>query len=350
MSSGMSCGSTARPPRRATVSAIRRPATAVMLATTIGRRGADPVGRRQVDVEPGADVGAARHHEDVVVGELVGRGESARKRMGVVALAAGPGPDNATAAGRQRTGRRPRATVRRSERSERNGPSGRERAAVPAGAARPRLGLVVRATWGARWEALLEDAGRTVIGVDLLGHGGAQAARRGGVRGPHGPARRGPARRRIGRCGRVLARRGHAARAGLPQPERFGRIVVAGVGDNVFRGTRRGRRLIAGVGATATTATCAPGVPPVRPPARQRSAGAGRGAGRRPAPSGAELAAVTCPVLVCSATTTSPAPPTAGGRAARREARRARNADHFATPESFAFIDAALGFLEAVPA
>ena len=35
-SSGMSWGSTVRPPRRATVSAIRRPATAVMLATTTG--------------------------------------------------------------------------------------------------------------------------------------------------------------------------------------------------------------------------------------------------------------------------------------------------------------------------
>jgi hypothetical protein len=35
-SSGMSCGSTVMPPRRATVSAIRRPATAVMLATTTG--------------------------------------------------------------------------------------------------------------------------------------------------------------------------------------------------------------------------------------------------------------------------------------------------------------------------
>ena len=33
---GMSCGMTARPPRRATVSAIRRPDTAVMLATTSG--------------------------------------------------------------------------------------------------------------------------------------------------------------------------------------------------------------------------------------------------------------------------------------------------------------------------
>ena len=35
-STGMSCGSTARPPRRATVSAIRRPDTAVMLAVTSG--------------------------------------------------------------------------------------------------------------------------------------------------------------------------------------------------------------------------------------------------------------------------------------------------------------------------
>ena len=35
-STGMSCGRTARPPRRATVSAIRRPEMAVMLATTTG--------------------------------------------------------------------------------------------------------------------------------------------------------------------------------------------------------------------------------------------------------------------------------------------------------------------------
>ena len=34
--SGMSCGMTTRPPRRATVSAIRFPAIAVMFATTIG--------------------------------------------------------------------------------------------------------------------------------------------------------------------------------------------------------------------------------------------------------------------------------------------------------------------------
>ena len=52
----------------------------------------------------------------------------------------------------------------------------------------------------------------------------------------------------------------------------------------------------------------------------------------------------------CSATTTSPAP---GDRlvAALPDARLVslRNVDHFATPESFAFIDAMLGFLDAVP-
>ena len=39
---GRSCGRTTMPPRRATVSAIRRPATAVMLATTTGMVVPDP--------------------------------------------------------------------------------------------------------------------------------------------------------------------------------------------------------------------------------------------------------------------------------------------------------------------
>ena len=73
--SGMSCGSTVMPPRRAMVSAIRRPATAVMLATTMRDRRTRAVAGGQVDVVPGGDVGAARHHEHVVVGEVVaGRG------------------------------------------------------------------------------------------------------------------------------------------------------------------------------------------------------------------------------------------------------------------------------------
>ncbi len=56
---GMSCGMIARPPRRATVSAIRRPATAVMLETTIGYRRAAAVVAGQVDREPRLDGRAA---------------------------------------------------------------------------------------------------------------------------------------------------------------------------------------------------------------------------------------------------------------------------------------------------
>ena len=72
---GMSCGMIATPPRRATVSAIRRPETAVMLATTSGSVVPIAVGAAQVDVEPRGDRRATRHHEDVGVGEVVrGRG------------------------------------------------------------------------------------------------------------------------------------------------------------------------------------------------------------------------------------------------------------------------------------
>ena len=49
-SSGMSCGSTLSPPRRAIVSAIRRPDTAVMLADDDGDRRPRAVGGREVHV------------------------------------------------------------------------------------------------------------------------------------------------------------------------------------------------------------------------------------------------------------------------------------------------------------
>ena len=60
------------PPRRATVSAIRRPATAVMLATTTGMVVPGAVDGGQVDVEAGGDLGTRRDEEDVAVGEVGG--------------------------------------------------------------------------------------------------------------------------------------------------------------------------------------------------------------------------------------------------------------------------------------
>ncbi len=59
------------PPRRATVSAIRRPATAVMLATTTGMVVPEPSLGGQVDVEARRDLGPVRHDEDVVVGQVI---------------------------------------------------------------------------------------------------------------------------------------------------------------------------------------------------------------------------------------------------------------------------------------
>ena len=61
------------PPRRATVSAIRRPATAVMLATTTGMVVPDPSTVDRSTSNRDVDVGAARDDEDVVVGQVVGR-------------------------------------------------------------------------------------------------------------------------------------------------------------------------------------------------------------------------------------------------------------------------------------
>ena len=69
----MSCGITVRPPRRATVSAIRLPAMAVMLATTIGSVAPVPSDGGEVDVVAARDRGVPRHHEDVVVGQVVRR-------------------------------------------------------------------------------------------------------------------------------------------------------------------------------------------------------------------------------------------------------------------------------------
>src|SRR5689334_8686426 len=107
-----------------------------------------------------------------------------------------------------------------------------------------------RRTWQEPgWQALIEDAGRSVIGVDLLGHGDAPK--------PHEPE----AYDDLGR--RVL----DAMPADAPvdavgfslgahtlldlarhHPHRFNRLVVAGVGKNLFEeDPERGRAILAAV-------------------------------------------------------------------------------------------------------
>ena len=70
-SGATSCGSTVSAPRRASVSAIRRPATAVMFAATSGTVAPEASARGEVDVEPGGHRRAAGDEEHVVVGEVV---------------------------------------------------------------------------------------------------------------------------------------------------------------------------------------------------------------------------------------------------------------------------------------
>ena len=254
----MSCGSTAMPPRRATVSAMRRPATAVMLATTTGSVVPTPSGVVRSTSRRDGTSRAAGHHEHVVVGEVERRGgvgEEAHGRAPCGWCPGGPlrlpGRRSPHRAGRLRC--RPCAANRSSWST--------------AGAARsPRRGR------RPGWEALLQDAGRTVIGVDLLGHGTAPK--------PHDPAEYADLTTRIVDA---LPDRGPVDAIGFSMgamtllelamraPERFGRLVVAGIGKNVFDDDpERPQRSSSTPSRARRRRQRRPPVRPVRRPAGQR--------------------------------------------------------------------------------
>jgi pimeloyl-ACP methyl ester carboxylesterase len=195
-------------------------------------------------------------------------------------------------------------------------------------------------TWVASgFTELLVDAGRQVIGVDLLGHGEAPK--------PHDPDAYADL------TGRVFEAMPEAPvdavgfslgamtllRAAIARPERFRRLVLAGIGRNVFEpGADEGDDNRARLFANYANG---PGNDPValhallqRPPA--------------PAPTDAELARVTCPVLVAVGDADFVLPADRLVEALpHAELRLLRRTDHFATPESFDFIDATLDFLAA---
>ena len=208
--------------------------------------------------------------------------------------------------------------------------------------------------------ALLADAGRRVIGVDLLGHGTAPK--------PHDPAAYADLTARvfeampdepIDAIGFSLGAM-TLLRAAIAQPHRFRKLVLAGIGRNVFErddaATQRIIDAVEGRGATGddtgddNTArlfaqyAADPDNDPVALAAVMRRAPSGP-------PTDAQLANVTCPVLIAvgdedfvlPADRLVDALPDARLRLLRRT-------DHFATPEAFSFIDAALGFIDAVPA
>lgn len=204
------------------------------------------------------------------------------------------------------------------------------------------------------WVDLLADAGRQVIALDLLGHG--QAIK------PHDPAAYRDLEATVAAAlpsDQVVDAIGFSLGAQLllavasEQPERFGRLVVGGVGANLF--TPADPELIAAALEQGSADGEAPTL--VRAfaqfalaPGNDRKALAAclRRPQRRLAP--ADLARVTRPVLVVLGDRDFAGPPDPLIEALP-DARLVTlsGADHFGAPKDFRFLDAALEFLDAVP-
>lgn len=203
------------------------------------------------------------------------------------------------------------------------------------------------------WQALLEDAGRTVVGVDLLGHGTAPK--------PHDPEAYADLTARItdavgdGPFDAVGFSLGAMTLLELAcrQPARFRRLAVMGVGRNLFeRDLERAARIVAAVeGETSDDVEAQLFAQYSRQPGNDPEALAAIMKRRPGSPFTAErLSAVTCPVLVVLGDKDF-AGPADQLVAALPDAQSVtvRNCDHFATTEAFAAIDAVLEFLDATP-
>ena len=205
-------------------------------------------------------------------------------------------------------------------------------------------------TWGENgWIDLLRDAGREVIAPDLLGHGDAPK--------PHDPAayealEQGVAEvlpaEPVDAIGFSLGARVLLTLA-AEDPSRFERLVVTGVGANLFRS--EGHEVI----VEAVEGRGDPANPVVQyfaglasQPGVDREALAACMQSRRPPLTAEALARVELPVLVVLGDRdfAGPADPLVE---ALPDARLVtlRNVDHFATPKDFGCIDAALQFLGA---
>ncbi|MET0911364.1 MAG: alpha/beta fold hydrolase, partial [Ilumatobacteraceae bacterium] len=145
-----------------------------------------------------------------------------------------------------------------------------------------------------------------------------------------------------------------ALRLATRQPTRFRRIVLSGIGRNVFEhDAERGARILAGLEGRADPDdnearlfgqyAAQPGNDPLALAAIMRRPDEGPFTAD-------ELGAVTCDVLVVIGDRdfAAPADPLVAALPSSRLV-VLRNVDHFATPESFGFIDAALEFLDAIP-
>lgn len=201
------------------------------------------------------------------------------------------------------------------------------------------------------WVDILGDLGREVIGLDLPGHGAAPKS--------HDPEDYADLTSAVtaalpDRPVDAIAFSLGASlvlRAASRQPERFGRIVVAGVGANLFRRDRAESEAMA---RAVESGTAADG----DPPAAGAFARFGQAAGndplalaacmRRPDPGlqPADLASLTRPVLVVLGDRdfAGPADPLVDALPDVRFL-GLHGLDHFGTPKDFRFVDAAIDFL-----
>lgn len=221
--------------------------------------------------------------------------------------------------------------------------------------------------WGGSFEttwqrsgftALVEDAGKSVIGVDLLGHGNAPK--------PH------DATAYADLTGRIVESLPDEPvdavgfslgaitllRCAVAEPHRFNRLVLAGIGRNVFeRDSEATGKIVDGLRHTIAGGALGELDQPVRlfvqyaqqpgndlealTAVMERSSGSPITAD--------DLARVCCPVLIVVGADDF-VHPADGLAAALPDARcvTLRNVDHFATPEAFGFFDAALEFIDAI--
>lgn len=205
------------------------------------------------------------------------------------------------------------------------------------------------------WADLLGDAGREVIGVDLLGHGSADK--------PHDPDAyadvESDVRAAIPDDAAPIDAVGFSAGARIlltlaaAEPERFNRIVVGGVGANLFATSGSANVLADAVEHGVDSET-----PVTVRVFAQFAAGSGNDPKalaaflRRKVPplSPEHLGRITCPVLVVLGDKDFAGPPDPLVDALP-DAKLVvlSGLDHFATPKDFRFLDAGLEFLGAVP-
>ncbi len=208
------------------------------------------------------------------------------------------------------------------------------------------------------WEAsgftlLLEESGKQVIGVDLLGHGTAPK--------PHDPAEYADLTTRIVEAlpDRPVSAIGFSMgaitllRLATREPQRFDRLVLAGIGRNVLGNDADRQRTI--IDALTAADDEVADLDTVGRLFRQYADQPGNDrlaltAAMQRGPSVAftddDFARVTCPVLfvIGDQDFAGPADELAA-KLPNASVKVLRHVDHFATPEAFGFIDAALDFV-----